>query len=259
MQPPVKIFWCAKHGNAAEEYEDAAAFSTARLAIADGATESSFSEIWAQLLVQQFASHPPNIFSGSDEKALREWIQPLQKKWHAQVPWDRLPWYAEEKARIGAFSTLLALEITPAPTGFKLWDLFRFRKGVRWRALALGDSCVFQIRGGHVEVAFPFTRSDEFNSRPFLLGSNPSRNESAWKSLRAVDGDCRPGDVFLLVTDALGQWFLREQEAGRKPWEPLLALKSPEEFNEFVACERKKTTMRNDDTTLLVCRWSDGK
>ena len=56
----VEAFPCQKHGNASTEYEDAWAIrgsdspNRCRVAIADGATESSFSALWAALLVESF-------------------------------------------------------------------------------------------------------------------------------------------------------------------------------------------------------------
>ena len=46
----VQAFSCQKAGNARTEYEDAWAIRGCRVAVADGATESSFSALWAALL-----------------------------------------------------------------------------------------------------------------------------------------------------------------------------------------------------------------
>ncbi len=110
MQAVVKNFWVPKYGNTAEEYEDASASSTYRFAVADGATESSFAERWAQGLVKAFTSTPLDHIR-NPKVPLAEWLDPLQKEWHKSVPWDRLPWYADEKARTGAFAAFLGVEI----------------------------------------------------------------------------------------------------------------------------------------------------
>jgi hypothetical protein len=257
VEASVQVFSLPKHGNTADEYEDAYAYSTHRFAIADGATESSYAEPWARGMVKQFIDSPPKHIR-VNPIPLAEWIGPLQKEWQRAVPWDRLPWYAEEKARTGAFSTFLGIEITPTPTKFKLLDLFRTRKGIRWHALAVGDSCFFQIREDALSKSFPFEKSEQFNSRPLLISSNPARNIPVWKSIRTCEGDCKNNDIFVLATDALAQWFLKEHESGKKPWQALLKLKTPEEFAAFVECQRKKG-MRNDDTTLVLCHWKDGE
>lgn len=256
MQASVKAFWVPKAGNTAEEYEDASAHSDHRFAIADGATESSFSERWAQELVKQFVAQPPDHIR-NNKIPLEQWLDPLQKQWHAGIPWDRLPWYAEEKARNGAFTAFVGVEITPAPSRFRLLDLFRRRKGTRWHALAVGDSCFFQVRNDALLKPFPFDKSEQFNSRPLLISSNPSRNKTIWNQIKQAEGPCEAGDLFLLMTDALALWFLKENEAGNKPWKPLLEINSDKAFAKFVETIRKSSALRNDDTTLLVCQWKD--
>ncbi len=256
VEASVQVFSLPKHGNTVDEYEDAYAYSTHRFGIADGATESSFSELWAQGLVKEFIGTPPKHIR-VNPVPLEEWLGPLQKEWHKKVPWDRLPWYAEEKARNGAFSTFLGVEITPAPTKFKLLDLFRTRKGIRWHALAVGDSCFFHVRENGLAKSFPLEKSEQFNSRPLLISSNPKRNGAVWKSIQTCEGDCKPNDLFILATDALSAWFLKEVEAGKKPWTTLTQIKTQNEFVEFVECQRKNG-MRNDDTTLVLCHWKDG-
>ena len=272
MDLSVQSFWLPKLGNDVEEYEDAFASSLPqrRLAIADGATESSFAEIWAQGLVKKFTASPPVIDPKAPGK-LSEWLAPLQAEWRGSIKWDRLPWFAEEKARKGAFATFVGIEFlggdtvaAPPPTPRKLtfWQkLFgsapvskpAMNKALRWRAVAVGDSCVFQIRDNALLHAFPLTKSEEFNSRPILLSSNPSANQSVWNALRFMEGDYRAEDEFILVTDALGKWFLAQCELGEKPWTVLSKLKSETAFNELVADLRKHSAIRNDDTTLLVC------
>jgi len=68
----VEAFSCQKAGNARSEYEDAWAIrgsdspTRCRVAIADGATESSFSALWAALLVESFVrgrAHGPEFFN----------------------------------------------------------------------------------------------------------------------------------------------------------------------------------------------------
>ena len=67
MQILVEGFWLPKAGNTEDEYEDALSPKKTqgklerkfpRFAVADGATESSFSGLWAQLLVDS-NSHGP--------------------------------------------------------------------------------------------------------------------------------------------------------------------------------------------------------
>ena len=56
----------------------------------------------------------------------------------------------------------------------------------------------------------PFVQAEQFNSRPLLLSSNPSRNAQVWADIKFADGDCKVNDVFILATDALAKWFLTQ-------------------------------------------------
>lgn len=262
VQPNVQSFWLPKRGNTAEEYEDACAFSDFHFAIADGATESSFAERWAQSLVKTFIAAPPPGQTAASVP-LEQWLAPLQRDWHGGIAWDKLPWYAEEKARSGAFAAFLGVQFSPAPasrpkSGF--FDFFRARKTepeLAWRAIAVGDSNFFQVRNEQLVRAFPLEHADQFNSRPLLLSSNPKKNQPVWQRMQVASGEGRPGDFFFLATDSLAQWFLAEHEKKRAPWKWLTALKSPDDFAELVEKLRSSTAARNDDMTLISWHWKD--
>jgi hypothetical protein len=262
----VNVFWLPKLGNSIEEYEDASAHSIPdrRFAIADGATESSFADLWALSLVNKFTSSPPPVTAPPSPFAV--WVSPLQKEWHSQINWEHLPWFAEEKARGGAFATFLGLIFSPDPELEKpsffsrMFGMFSAPKEnhVTWQALAIGDSNLFQIRDNALLKSFPFVESEQFNSRPLLLSSNPSRNAQVWADIKYAEGDCKVNDVFILATDALAKWFLAQHEAGGQPWRTLYSLKTDSDFEIFVAKLRTDSLIRNDDTTLVIFKWMEG-
>lgn len=253
-----------KKGNSIEEYEDAYGCTDdgSYFAIADGATESSFSEIWATILTRKFVEVPPPM--PPDGPAMEQWLQPIQREWHANINWERLPWYAEEKARMGAFAAMLGMRFLPAEqkeeSSLMSKVFFMFKKaaapaGPRWQAMAVGDCNMFHIRNNALIQAFPMQRAEQFNSRPMLVGSNPARNKNLWNELRFMEGSYQDQDLFVLGTDAIAKWFLERCESGGKPWTTLLTLKNDAEFATFVADLREKSQIRNDDTTLIMFRW----
>jgi hypothetical protein len=258
-----QAFWLPKAGNSEADYEDAFSVTETRIAIADGATESSFARAWAEALVNGFAA-PPSTEPGEDVSApptaepwdadtLRDWIVPLQSAWHGRIAWDSLPWFAEDKARSGAFATLLTFQFE-RPAAALTEDPPDCEEGIgerAWRALAVGDSCLFQIRGDMLLLSFPLVEADQFNSRPLLLSSNPQNNQGVWESIVVRTGTCLQGDVFLFATDALACWFLREAEAAGKPWQTLCSLRTQSEFALLVDRLRQDQLMRNDDVTLV--------
>src|SRR5690242_8121771 len=98
MRTRLRVFWQPKAGNSAAEYEDACwpresgdRSGVTHLAVADGATETSFSGLWARLLVKAY---------GRGLLAEATWDEDLSKirrVWQRAVGQKPLPWYAEEK------------------------------------------------------------------------------------------------------------------------------------------------------------------
>src|SRR5205823_4284926 len=115
------------------------------------ASESSFAGLWAQLLVDGFVNPDRSAVSET------EWFEALQKRWAADVDGRELPWYAEEKREQGAFATFLGLTLKRGDDG---------GPGGRWKARAVGDSCLFQIRSERLIQAFPLTNANEFGNQP---------------------------------------------------------------------------------------------
>lgn len=237
-----RTLWLPKHGNSPEEYEDAASLmesfesegSTFRCAVADGATETSFSRLWAELLVGGYVK-------GADVAA-------LQEEWQKAISGRKLAWYAEEKAERGAFAALLGLSLNDKNEG----------KPGQWKAEAVGDCCLLHGREGKVLKAFPLSKSEEFNNSPFLISSNSEDNPQAVPAFVSVTGDWQPGDCFYLMSDAISHWaFKREEEYGDViHW--LKGLTSQEELTTFCEEQRKavgsdsRPLMRNDDVTIML-------
>lgn len=224
-----------KRGNAPNEYEDAFAgdAAKARFAVADGASESSFVATWAKLLTAGFIAANGQPWRDFD------WLGPARQQWAEEVDPRPLPWYAEEKREQGAYATLLGIVFA----------------GGSWRALAIGDSCLFRLRGGKLGKSFPLLLSSDFGNQPALLGSRGRRADTP-PEIRRARGKWQPGDRFLLMTDALAEWMLRRHEQKQRPAEDidqLLAESAPQDaFAAWVEERRERHGLRNDDVTLVV-------
>ena len=249
LQPP-KRFWLPKAGNRPEEYEDAsrvvymgASPRVVRTAISDGASESAFAKEWAKVLADAFVARPPDL-SGLTEDSLKSWLAPGQKQWSDGVPWERIPWHGEAKARAGAFATLLGLTLGAVPDN---------SRRLSYRAVAVGDSCLFVVRNDQLLLSFPLDEAAQFDNTPDLVCSNPANSGRVWEGVRRHSGECAPGDLFILASDALAGWFLAKNAAGEKPWETLLALDLPG-WGAWVGEQRRGGLMRNDDTTLVIIK-----
>jgi hypothetical protein len=239
MRPALahRQFRLPRRGHPLEECQDASAADPARgrFAVADGATESDQGGAWARLLVEEF------VRSTDPAPDWAAWLSPLRERWAAssERPSEDapLPWYLDVRWRQGAFATFLGLVV----------------EDQTWHAVAVGDSCLFQVRDGNLLTAFPLSRSAEFGNAPWLVGSRTRFPERPGEERRS---DCQPGDRLWLMTDALAQWFVSEVEAGGKPWDLLESLlQAPDEaFAENVENLRAAQRLRNDDVTVIaVC------
>ncbi len=239
--PP--IFWqtlaLPKRGHSVEEYEDATAVNEqrGRFAIADGAAESSFSALWARLLVYDFVNATADGLG-----AWADWLPGLQQRWAAQVGGGGLPWYAEIKLEQGAFATFLGVVVRPT----------------HWQALAVGDSCLFHTRGDRLHGTFPLVCAADFGTSPWLVGSRGCDGAAIEKRSRRVEGDWQAGDRLWLMTDALAMWFLEQVESSGRPWQELdqlLQAASPQDaFANWAGTLRDERRLRNDDITLMLIK-----
>ncbi|MBI5760745.1 MAG: protein phosphatase 2C domain-containing protein [Planctomycetales bacterium] len=230
-----RAYQLPKRGNRVEEFEDALAgdAQTGRFAVADGATESVCSDVWAKLLVEGYLAQPI-----TDVAEWIAWLAPLRRRWWDDVGQRELPWYAEHKLADGAAAALVGLVIQPDKT---------------WQAVAVGDSCLFQMRAGELIEAFPITRSDDFNNRPRLISSHPPKQEP---QLQTVSGVWQSGDELLLMTDALAQWFLSKLESQQDPVSGVRYLldlhDNPAEQAVAIESLRDAEVLRNDDVILSL-------
>jgi len=236
----VEAFSCQKAGNARSEYEDAWAIrgsdspTRCRVAVADGATESSFSALWAALLVESFVrgrSHGPDFFKH---------LGAIRRLWRRKIRGRPLAWYAAEKARRGAYAAFVGATLSAVNRG--------------WRAVAIGDCCLLHVKGTspnrELATSFPLSRSEEFGSSPFLVGSLKKAGDDPLPHVRVSEGVLEANDLLLFASDALAAWLLRRNERSEPAWDAIEAMRTQADFEALVAQARDDGT-RNDDMTLL--------
>jgi hypothetical protein len=122
-------------------------------------------------------------------------------------------------------------------------------------ASAVGDCCCFQIRKNRLVKAFPVHDSHDFNNQPRLVISKEDGKQ--FEDNEKVDrGPWRAGDRFLLMTDAIAQWFLSAHEQGSRPCQDIDAVvvhtQPHQAFNLWIDKLREQDKIRNDDVTLAV-------
>jgi len=229
-----------KSGNTVAECEDALSFkqtkSFLKVALADGATESSFAKEWANLLTIDLVKS-----KNFSLKYITGRLPTLRNLWLSEVTKIPLPWYAEAKLEKGAFSTLLGMTI----------DL---KKNI-YSCIGIGDCCLFQVRSDDMIFSFPVQKSSEFSNSPFLLTTKKDDDKELKAYLKKAKGKIEKGDYLFLMSDALAYWFASENEKGEKPWEILLGISedtSKNAFEDWLNIKRREKQIKNDDTTLLI-------
>ena len=245
-------------------------------ALCDGASESLLAGHWARQLaahcVREIRQLPETLGTARSAAdtvmaAVEAWEQ-----WVALYVAGResdgrpLAWYEQPGLARGAHATLLALSLELAPDRRRgrdgdhddltvVLDLVRpeSSRGWRWRAVALGDTCLFHIHDDRLERAFPVRTAADFGIDPALVTTGTTDTKLLGSRMAVVGGRCASGDQLYLATDALAAWFLRSYEAGARPWDELrqYAAQRPEEFEDFITRRRADGTMRNDDVALI--------
>jgi len=230
-----------KEGAGAEECEDAVGVNVEalRFALADGATEAFDAGSWARALAEGWVRAEAAPLAVEE---FRRWVASeggrLRESWAGR----ELPWYAEEKARAGSFAAFVGV-------GFE-----EEGRGLRWRAVALGDACLVQLRGGAMLAAMPLSRAEEFNSSPALVPSHEAALGGALAHAVTAGGAAAAGDTFLLLSDAAAAWFFKLFE-GRAPlleeFDSWLAASENEALAGLFRREREAGRIKDDDVAVV--------
>ena len=257
----VSTFSVPKRGSSPQEYEDAVwvgpdgdgsgelQASSLTMAIADGASESLLAGPWARRLVGVFGSNRAtrtrSVFIAAYRTAVGGWDDEVAEYVREREERDRpIQWYEEPGLAKGAHATILAAEFRDGHSG----------RAPTWSASALGDSCLFQVRDELLYASFPMSDAKSFTYQPPLLGSRGADESVLRRHVKLTTRDWEGGDSFYLMTDALAAWFLRLNESGGRPWEPLRdmdTLDAALDFEGWVEELRDRDQMNNDDTTLV--------
>jgi hypothetical protein len=252
-----KAFSLCKDGNREEENEDAIYPQVANgsslnvdqfsCAMSDGATQASFSRLWANLLVKESGqSHNP-------QKDINLAVNTARLSWKASLPEKDLPWPVAIKIRQGSYATLL---------WFHIWQ----RNGLNpsfsvpadhgWAANAVGDTCLFQVIKGRFVSSFPLKSSKQFSNTPDLISTNTNTYRSRVMN-NTITGNWQRGDHFLIASDALAHWFVSGLETGTLTW-PVVGenITSLFRFQAWIRSLRRQGLIKNDDTSL-ICLTTD--
>ena len=238
MHITVETFCLPKQECTWTDYEDAyypkylsnQRMDTFKCAVSDGATETVFCDKWAQLLVKAYCEN--KLEKNNWLTGLRQ----LQYQWYREVNSKSLPWYIEQKRLAGACATFVGLTL--------------YNQRHLAEVVAIGDSCLFQIRAEQLKQCLPLQQAKQFNHTPFLLSSCILPNENLIKIICYEQFTWFNKDEFYLMTDALALWFLQEHERCNKPWHTLRRL-THTGFADWVLQLKAIKKLQDDDITLM--------
>jgi len=237
--PRSRLLWAPKRGETRSDDRSSIARhggGLLRIAVSDGASEPIFSGIWARMLARAYTRRryatPQQALSLASGRLGDAWRQTASAA-TCDDPVRRA--LQEAKVRRGSGATLLALELGQRGT---------------WQAFAYGDTCLFHFRDSALIRSFPMLSADDFPAAPDLVSTRPELNDRL-EPAKTAAGAWRVGDVFLLATDALSRWILREVEIhGPAAVHGELASLTRPTFPCWVERLRAAGALQNDDVTL---------
>lgn len=247
MRFQARTFWLSKDADEPGQFQDAFELDAERgiAAIADGVSSAIFSGPWARQLVQAVAAEPPNL---EDAVIFQDWLARSRAAWSSQIDVSKLTWYQRPKMVDGAMTTLLWVELHPAEVGED-----GLAKTYRLRMFAIGDTCLFHLRGGQSLAKFPLETSLEFGLNPAVIASI-DRKRDHQLAFKAAEAECLPDDLLVLCTDAIALWAYERAEAGEPvAWENYWDLDA-EAWRDEIFSLRDAARMRFDDSTLVLLR-----
>lgn len=280
---PTKLFWqpwsVPKEGNTIEQNEDAcraeemlAGEESLLIAIADGASETVYSRLWAYALVKA----ADTSWTALSDEDLNERLTQVRTSFSPIPPDAQIPWYVRNKFLAqGSQATLLVTTIE------------RSKESAEFivRSVAVGDCCLLHFSAGGEVNSFPMRSTADFSLNPVLV---MNRNQSPLEFPRS-EMRLRYGDFLLVCTDATGKWALQCMESNQAAliFDVLIGLLSyefdqnpdgsdraesppiadvvekpeaffysPLDYAQFISQSRSGASqprMRNDDATLVLC------
>ncbi len=211
--------------------------SALRLAVADGATESIFSDVWANILVKSYVEQGADFFNSPNLNHACQCFLQKTNQLISEMPETR-QWFVYEKLDRGTHATLAAVE---------------FLSPNKIQILTVGDSCIFWRSGEKDGITmFPNLSPAEFKAFPAAI----CHLEKTWHNLKKkilieeyqIQDDLR----MILCTDALACWLAKELQNDSQAWENLFNISDDISFERFIENLREQNNIQNDDVTLVL-------
>ena len=238
-------FSLQKRSESEETNQDAIAISPDErvFAIADGVSQSPFSQIWSKKVVNKFIKKPLDI-SDLNEQKIKDWLADIRKEWRTEIDQGKASELILDLAKKeGGATTFLGMIIQK-----------KKKKRQKLQLFGIGDTNMFLVKKNEITgkldvVGWPVTSVESFTDRTNALFSldNTSQGIPELKEFNV-----KRGDIVILATDALAKWILEYYNLGQRPWSKIL--KNKNDIANFIDKLRYTNKIDDDDTTCIIIR-----
>lgn len=213
-------------------------------AVADGVSQSFYPEIWAEILTENYVKSPDDFFLTDDSgnkipasELSKSFEEKFQKKYESLPQQQKKIVDLNRKKKQNPAATFVGVRIDDTNVKIEY----------------IGDSVLFYIdKTGNISKVCSMPQGEEgkihFGNRPQYLTLDAQNQNGVVKTEELPLAE---GTIFVM-TDALAEWFDNLDDFRETGIEKLKGLSSHNQFAEYVSELRKKSNLKDDDTTLLI-------
>lgn len=204
-------------------------------AIADGVGASFYPEIWADLVSGDFVNNPETFVS--DNKLTRE--EQLINNWSCAV---------NDRNKQLTASELFIIDMAKEKCDFAACTFVGLIVDkYKWKCSALGDSYLFVLDKNYQIIdSVASQKGETFDNFPEYFASKTGNNNG---SVVTCEDKIDNVAYFVLLTDAISDWFIKVDSAKR---EELIHVKDLSSFRSLVTKERESGELKDDDTSAVI-------
>ena len=212
-------------------------------AIADGVSQSPFSQIWSKKVVNKFIKKPLDI-SDLNEQKIKDWLADIRKEWGSEIDQGKASELILDIAKKeGGSTTFLGMIIKK-----------KKKKRQKLQLFGIGDTNMFLVKKNEITgkldmMGWPVTSVESFTDRTNALFSLDNTLQGIPE---LKEFNVKRGDIVILATDALAKWILKSANLGQRPWSKIL--KNKNDIANFIDKLRYTNKIDDDDTTCIIIR-----
>ena len=237
----VKYFSTSKRGEGRHAIEDSISINlqSGRFAVSDGVSRSFLPKVWSNILTQAWVS-ADNVEDFPSDKLFEQFRQERDRIFKLLDEDTRMDYDDLERKYKTASATFCGVDVHHGK--------------LKW--VIIGDSCLFLLPEQEHPLCIsshPMSTNNKgriipyFDNTPFQVLANGN-----------VYGEWNRGErsfekgVFLLMSDAMSEWFINAHNNENKPLEQLLVLTDDESFEQWVDEQYNLGLLRSDDESVII-------